>query len=165
MKNFKLFLSVSFLLALSFSQSIFAHESGQSLVLEHEKNILVEYDESKMDYLPIAAEDDSITPFAVDACPGRGNHEMRSRGWATLIEVDGSSKTTIFSGGAAWQCKWCNEVLVTEYDPLLHGTTGYYSMRHFDYQIGAYGAIMEATPEMINYTSGTKVPYCRLSYN
>lgn len=60
------------------------------------------YDESKMDYLPITEEDSNITPFVVDACPGRGNHKMFSRGWGQLIEVDGSNRTTIFKLGAAW---------------------------------------------------------------
>ena len=90
------------MLAVLFSQSIFAHESGRPLVLENEKNILVGYDESKMDYLPITEEDSNITPFVVDACPGRGNHKMFSRGWGQLIEVDGSNRTTIFKLGAAW---------------------------------------------------------------
>lgn len=125
----------------------------------------MEYDESKMDYLPITEEDSSITPFAVDACPGRGNHEMFSSGWGKLIEVDGSRKTTIFSGGAAWQCKWCREVLVTEYDPLVDGYVGDYCMRGYDSVISNYGVTMEASPNMIRYTSGSKVPYCNLFYN
>lgn len=89
---------------------------------------------------------------------------MFSRGWGTLIEVSGSNKRTIFTGGAAWQCKWCKEALVTQSDPLLTGYTGYYCMRNPGY-IFNYGLIMEASPQAIRFTSGSKIPYCKLFYN
>ncbi len=89
---------------------------------------------------------------------------MHSRGFGTLIEVNGSNRRTVFAGGAAWQCRFCNEVLVTEYDPLEAGYVGYYCMRNPMYPISPYGIVLEAPPESIRFTSGSRVPYCRLFY-
>ena len=124
------------------------------------------HEDHEVTYLPLDQNDTGIEILAVDACPGRGDHEMFSRGWGTLIQVNSDgSKETIFSSGACWQCKWCHEVLVTEYDPLQTRYVGYYAMRNPGYQIGNYGIIMEASPAAIKFTSGRSVPYCKLFYN
>lgn len=127
-----------------------------------------DYDESKMDCFFYDEKEDNSTlePFAVDSCPGRGNHTMMSRGWGSLIRVDSNGKkTTVFKGGACWQCKYCREVLVTQNDPLRIRKVGYYAMRNPGYVISASGMIMEAPSTAIKYTSGSKVPYCNLFYN
>ncbi|WP_455258604.1 hypothetical protein [Peptoniphilus asaccharolyticus] len=110
--------------------------------------------------------DEEIVPFVVDACPGRGSHTMISKVWGKLIEVDRyGNRRTIFNG-AAWQCKYCNEVLVTEFDPLLTGYVGKYCMRsRWDVSsLSDIGTIMEAPSESIRFTNGATVPNCHLYY-
>lgn len=161
----KLFLSV-FLSFIFLTTPIFAE--SVDYLNKHQNDLILEYDESKMDYIKVNPDSFNyyISPFAVDACPGRGDHEMVSRGWGTLIRVDSAgNKTTVFKGGACWQCKYCKEVLVTEYDPLQTEYVGYYAMRNPGYVISAYGAVVEAPSIAIRHTEGRKVPYCRLFYN
>lgn len=109
---------------------------------------------------------DGLEPMTVDACPGRGNHLMSSRGWGGLIRVypDGT-REDVFRGGACWQCIYCKEVLVSEYDPLRVEYVGYYAMRNPGYIIPGYGITMEAPDRAIRYTSASRVPYCILQYN
>lgn len=103
--------------------------------------------------------------MSIVSYPGRGDHEMISSGWGKLIRVNNDgSRETVFNGGAAWQCKWCYEALVTEYDPLSVGKVGYYCMRYMGYEIPLYGLIMEASPENIKYSYDSKVPYYKLFY-
>lgn len=100
-----------------------------------------------------------------DACPGRGKHAMFRRGGATLIRVNkDGTRTTLFKGGAAWQCKYCREVIVTQHDPLS-GITGYYSMRNPGYIISAIHTTMEASPNAIGYIYNGKPPYCNFYNN
>lgn len=162
MKKFINLLVFLMFLTLFFSFNSFAtHKHVESI-----SDTCFEYSENgvKTTYMPYSKKG-KVSPLAVDACPGRGNHTMISNGWGTLIEVNKyGKKKTIFSAGCTWQCKYCNEVLLTQYDPLRTKKTGYYSMRNPGYQLSSSVFIMEASPNNISYTSGSRVPYCNLFY-
>lgn len=120
-----------------------------------------------MDYIKLdeneVNDELEIKSRAVDACPGRGNYQMQSRGWGTIIRVNNDgSKDTIVKGGACWQYPYCYELLITEYDPLVSNYVGYYCMRNPGYKVSDYGAVIEASPNSIRFTSGSRVPYCNL---
>ena len=162
MKKFINLIIFSIFLKLFFSFNSFAtHKhviSNSNACIEYSQNGL------KTSYMPYSKKD-KVSPLAVDACPSRGDHTMYSNGWGTLIEVNkNGKKKTIFSAGCTWQCKYCNEVLLTQYDSLRTKKTGYYSMRNPGYQLSSSVFIMEASPNNISYTSGSRVPYCNLFY-
>ena len=168
MKFFKQTIIMSLLLVITFTNFAFGNTGELISKDEYRKIELKEFkiDETKMEFLPINLNHiSSMYPTVYDACPGRWDHEMLSSGWGKLIRVNNDgSRETVFNGGAAWQCKWCYEVLVTEYDPLAVGKVGYYCMRYMGNEIPLYGLIMEASPENIKYTNDSKVPYCKLFY-
>ncbi|MCF6466093.1 hypothetical protein [Clostridium sp. Cult2] len=104
MKLLKRSIGIAFLFIIAITGSVFAN-TWESILDEECKmnNLKIEYDESKMDYLPLNENDiNTLSPMVVDACPGRGDHEMFSHGVGTLIRVNNDgSKDTIFKGGAA----------------------------------------------------------------
>ena len=119
------------------------------------------------DYLPLSLTDRvsiEISPYAVDACPGRGDHEMFRRGNGNVIQVDRGKRTLIINQGACWQCKHCTEAIITQYDPLS-GITGYYCMKNPGYRLGLIHTTMEARPGEIGYIYRGKPPYCKFFNN
>lgn len=154
------------------SAEILDYDYGQDdIIQERDDGTYIKIDDDgtyqKLDfnrsYLKLDGEVE-VDPFAVDACPGWGRHDMVSAGWATLVKVNNNgSRERIFTNGASWQCSRCKEVVATQYDPLQAKYVGYYAMRNPGYWIPA-SIIMDVSSNGIQFTSGSKVPHCILRY-
>lgn len=73
-----------------------------------------------------------IQTRANEVCSGYPYHIMMSHGLGNLYK--GSYPDTsnlIIKGGAIWQCRNCNVVMVTEGEPLLGQEIGYYAVEEY----------------------------------
>lgn len=95
-----------------------------------------------------------ITPFAEAACP-YGIHDMVARGLGWVYEMPGY--TCRIRGRAAWQCKRCYEILVSEGDPTIGYDLGLYATKAFYEETSCYGSVLEVTAGAIG-TAGKTLP-------
>lgn len=101
-------------------------------------------------------------PIYCGASP-TGNHHCNSKGTATLYRINSDgSKTRVFAGGAAWQCKWCQQVLVTQRDPNNYSEIGYYATWNPGYSISPNGTIVQTSS--VYYSTGRSLSGYDLYY-
>lgn len=117
----------------------------------HEMSILINNDEL-----------DTKAIIVCDKSPS-GNHECYSRGWGTLRVGTPSSYTQIFANKAAWQCKYCYHVIVTEGEVPLGEAIGYYGTANPGYETSMYGSVVYVSKA--NYTSSNSLTGYRFRYN
>lgn len=100
--------------------------------------------------LGIAAKECNVDPLRIDeVCGGLPYHDMRSRGFGTVILSDGS---TYLLSQSCWQCSNCDLVMVTEGDITLGqmGVIGKYAIKNWQGDINYGGCIMN-NPDFYGY--------------
>lgn len=105
---------------------------------------------------------DTRTMIVCDKSPSV-NHKYYSRGLGTLRVGTTSSYKQIFSNKAAWQCKYCYHVIVTEGDPPLEEPIGYYGTANPGYETSMYGSIVYVSKA--HYTSSKSLAGYKFHYN
>lgn len=99
---------------------------------------------------------------AIDACNGHDTHDMVASGIGFVYKgVYPDSSMCMIYGGYTWQCSRCNDVVITEWDPLETNYVGNYAFWSPGYKITN---ITYLWTNSIYFTSSGKVPYCKLRY-
>lgn len=89
-----------------------------------------------------------------------GPHDMLSRGWGDIIDVDTGEYVVYW--GACWQCTQCYLVLVTQGqkgEPL-----GYYTSWQPYEEVGVLSTTIFQSRNNIFYTTSTTIPGVNLRY-
>jgi len=97
---------------------------------------------------------------AVEVCNGYAKHDMVSHGWGTVYKGVYPDTSNLVFNGTCWQCSRCNEVLMTEYDPLITNYVGHYALWNPGYKLSSISTVVWTN--IIYFTSGASVPYCVL---
>lgn len=97
---------------------------------------------------------------AVADCEG-GPHDMLSRGWGSIYNVD--TGKFVIQNAACWQCTKCYLVIVTQGEkgePI-----GYYTSWQPHEEVSMYGTIIRQSSKNILYTTSTTLPGVRFRYS
>lgn len=105
-------------------------------------------------------ENSKVDPRAIIYCDNSPSykHECYSKGVGQLVSVDSSgNKRMVFTSGSALQCKYCNLVVVTEYNPLNSVRLGYWAARYYPYSIGSVTRMEVPASDINMYWSTNKI--------
>lgn len=91
-------------------------------------------------------------------------HEAFARGIGVLYRGSASgSNSLVYRNGCAWQCKYCNEVIVTQGEAAQGASIGYYATYNPGYQISRYGTVLYSNN--IYYTNSSTLEGINFRYN
>lgn len=104
-------------------------------------------------------EEDTRAPTV---CNGKTYHDMLSQGWGDII-MNGPPPYYPVQTGACWQCTSCYLVVITQGEPLLGQSIGYWATWSISYKLTTFLTIIYTNA--FNYTSASSISGYRFRYN